>query len=239
LGHFVTVDVAMGRQHHQDWRTGVGGQQLECSYGNISYRDGEWALEPATRVEHELRGDPVGLAWMDLMRVAANTVVVVAMLGSCAGRKVETTMSEDKRMWGQPISGCRVSIARTGSADEKDSVKLHIVFQNRNSKAVGFPRSSLWFDYDFSVVDATGATVPLTAFGEQERENMMAAAALAEVGPGQEYDREVEISRLYKLDRVGSYMVQASKTFRDPATSQFVTASSNRLPIEVPRRAER
>jgi hypothetical protein len=139
--------------------------------------------------------------------------------------------------WGESISGCRVSVARAAS-DVESTVVLDIVFRNDGSSMVNFPRMSLWFDYDFTVVSESGSSVPMTPFGEQEHRNktMGGASAVAEVAPGKAYRCSVEISRLYELNRPGSYIIQASKAFRDAATSQFVTASSNKLTVQIARR---
>ena len=144
-------------------------------------------------------------------------------------------MAEEMRAWGEPVAGCRVSVAR-GTSDVGSCVVLDIGFRNDGTATVKFPRMSLWFDYDYSVVDEAGHPVPLTAFGEQQRENTAGASSVAEVAPGKEYRCSVEISRLYELNRPGSYIIQASKAFRDPATSQFVTASSNKLTVQIARR---
>ena len=158
--------------------------------------------------------------------------LLLATPESCAQRKVDKAMTEDKRSWGEQVGGCRVSIdwltSPAGSASA--GVFLDIVFRNEGSVVVGFPRSSMWFDYDFSVLTDTGAEAPLTDFGKQQRENLgNAAAALMQVEPGKEYRSTIELSRLYDLTHAGAFTVQASKTFRDPHSQQFVTVHSNRL----------
>ena len=174
---------------------------------------------------------------MGLRRLLAGAAILMAALESCADKKVDKTMTDEKRSWGELTGGCRVSIAWSTSPAGVESTRLplEIVFRNEGSATVQFPRSSLWFDYDFSVLTASGAEVPLTAFGKLQRQNLgFAAATVAEVAPGQEYRTTVELALLYELERPGSYSVQASKAFRDPRTFQFVTAQSNRLVFKVP-----
>jgi len=173
---------------------------------------------------------------MGVIEVLVAAALLFAVPGSTAQQQGGTkTMTEDKRDWGEPMGGCRVSIVWLPSSEtEFRSYILDIVFRNDGTSAVQFPRSSMWFDYDFSVRTDDGVEVPLTEFGEQQRENLgAAAAAVMEVQPGEEYRSTVELSLLYELDRPGTYSVQASKTFRDPKTHQFVTAVSNRLPLKI------
>jgi hypothetical protein len=174
--------------------------------------------------------------------VLFGVALLIAAAESCAQRKVEKAMSEDTRSWGELVGGCRLSIARLHSSigAESEGVVLDIVFRNEGSTGVQFPRISLWFDYDFAVLTESGAEVPLTGFGKQQHENLgTAAATIMEVAPGGEYRSTVELSRLYEFDRPGSYSVQASKTFRDPNSHQFVTVMSNRLDLKVARPAGR
>jgi len=141
-------------------------------------------------------------------------------------------MTDETRSWGEAVAGCRVSIARL-TGPPGPAVTLDIVFRNDGAATVLFPRSSLWFDYDFAV-SSESAEVPLTEFGRQQRDNLgTAAAAVAEVAPRGQYQATVELSKLYELRRPGAYTVQASKVFRDPASHEFVTVRSNRLSFTV------
>ena len=134
-------------------------------------------------------------------------------------------MNSKNRTWGELTGGCRVSIVRLPSDEtEHGIVTLALMFRNDSSATVLFPRSSLWFDYDFSVLTESGIAVPLTAFGKQQRESLgVAAATVAEVATGKEYETTVELSRLYQLGEPGSYTVQAFKAFRDPSSRRLCT----------------
>lgn len=172
----------------------------------------------------EFWGDPVGLV------SAAVASLALVVLGACAETKVGNDVNPN---WGEPVSQCRIAIVRA-NADPQRKVDLDIAFRNDGREIVLLPRTSSWLDFDFAVSDEAGTQVPLTEFGEQQRANLMtAAAALAEVEPGHTYRASVELSLLYRFERTGTYVVQASKTFRDPATHQFVTAFSNKLTIQV------
>jgi hypothetical protein len=165
-----------------------------------------------------------------MMRLLVGMALLLAAPETCAQRKVDKAVTEDKRSWGEQVSSCRVSIAWLAAPTGSAGALLDIVFRNEGSVAVAFPRSSMWFDYDFSVLTDAGVEAPLTGFGKQQRENLgYAAAAIMQVEPGKEYQSTVELSRLYDLPHSSAFTVQASKTFRDPNSQQFVTVHSNRL----------
>ena len=172
---------------------------------------------------------------VDLRSCVLGGTILIAAFGSCVEKKASKAMTDNRRNWGELTGGCRVSIALLpGPQEDRFLVTLDIVFRNESSAVVQFPRSSLWFDYDYAVLSQSGAEVPLTAFGKQQRDNLRtAAAAVRELAPGAEYRSSVELSRLYEFDRPGSYSIQASKTFRDPSSGQFVTAVSNRLDLRL------
>lgn len=153
------------------------------------------------------------------------------------GQGVRKMKSED-RVWGRAVENCRLSASLPApKLDAGRPVELTLVFKNEGPTLIEFPRSSLWFDYQYVVRDERDAEAPLTEFGKQQWKSaqMGAAAAMVEIKPGQEYLREVELSRLYELSRPGKYKVEASKELLHPSGQGFFKVVSNTVEFEITR----
>src|ERR1700752_5165351 len=96
----------MGRTNHAHRCARVPGQQLERSDRHLVIGDSQHPFQHAARMEHQLRSGPVGLR-----RLLAGAAILMAALQSCADKKVDKAMTEEKRSWGELAGGCRVNIA--------------------------------------------------------------------------------------------------------------------------------
>jgi hypothetical protein len=145
-------------------------------------------------------------------------------------------MKSEERVWGRAVENCRLSASLpTPKFDAGQPVELALVFKNEGPTLIKFPRSSLWFDYQYVVRDESDAEVPLTEFGKQQWRSaqMGGAVAVFEIAPGKEYLREFELSRLYELSRPGKYKVEASKELPHPSGQGFFKVVSNTVEFEI------
>jgi hypothetical protein len=167
-------------------------------------------------------------------------MVVCCLFVLCAGCKhsiqqgVQSMKNQD-RAWGQPVEGCRLSISVPASKIEAGRpVELTLVFRNDGPTEMKFPKFSMWFNYEYAILYDENQEVPLTPFGEHQKESsVMSAMAASDVAPGEELTSTVEISRLYDLSRPGKYTVEASKDLPSRSGQGFIKVVSNRLDFEI------
>jgi hypothetical protein len=145
------------------------------------------------------------------------------------------SMKNDEQAWGEPVMGCRLGISVGSPRIPAGSpINLVLIFRNDGPHQIRFGRMSMWFDYEYSIVDGKGRPVPLTRFGNRQKAAAtMGAAAIAELAPGKELTSKVEISRLYDFSLPGPYVIQAWKEVPDPSGKGFIKVTSNKLEVEV------
>jgi hypothetical protein len=113
-------------------------------------------------------------------------------------------------------------------------VVLTLVLANDGSAPVLFPRSSIWFEYDYAVANSAGEPVALTPLGQEKQRSLQEqGGTLLEIQPGAKMTSTVEITSLYNLSRPGTYVLTASKTLPSPAGEGFVKIASNSVTIKV------
>ena len=136
---------------------------------------------------------------------------------------------------GSLTEGCRLSLSTPAVVVRAGSpVVLSLVFSNDGSAPVGFPRASMWFEYDYTVTSDAGQAVELTPFGQEKLRSMQEqGGTLLDVQPGGRMASTVEISSLYDLSRPGAYIISAAKTVSNHAGDGFIKAASNSVTVKV------
>lgn len=144
-------------------------------------------------------------------------------------------MENQQRKWEETIENSRISVSSSTKPIQLGKpVVVTIVFKNDGSTNIGFPRSQLWFEYDYKVYKKDGSELALTSFGAEIMESMgFQGGTLIELAAGSETTSTVEISKLYKLMRVGSYVMMASKVIPTRDGKGFVKIESNKITIEI------
>ena len=136
---------------------------------------------------------------------------------------------------GPLTEGCRLSLSTRAVVVRAGSpVVLALVFSNDGPTPVGFPRASMWFEYDYTVSSGAGQAVELTPLGQEKLRSMQEqGGTLLDVQPGGRMASTVEISGLYDMSRPGTYVITATKTVPNRAGDGFIKVASNTITVKV------
>jgi len=142
-----------------------------------------------------------------------------------------------QRIWGAETNGARISLAAAKpDVAVGEAVELSITFGNHGPDLLRYPRASLWFEYDHSVVGPDGRSVPLTAYGSRLKDNSAEqGGTLLDVRPAQEVSSSLEISKLYDFTQSGRYTIDVSKLVSGPSAQGYFRVTSNRITVTVRR----
>lgn len=110
-------------------------------------------------------------------------------------------------------------IASLGEARAKlgEPIILHYHLKNVSSQAITL-RYIGAYDYWVMVTDAAGMELPLTKEGGRLRGPPSPGSTMrGSLGPGaEEHDQVIDVSKLYRLDRPGSYLVRIARRMGVP-----------------------
>ncbi|MBK8271343.1 MAG: hypothetical protein IPK83_24685 [Planctomycetes bacterium] len=148
------------------------------------------------------------------------------------------TWNLKKRAWGNSVDDCRISLGGPKAKIAVGSpVRLDLIFQNDGDTGIGYPRVSIWFEYDFEVSLVGARGVPLTRTGQEKRDAMEEqGGVLLECPPHDRISSSVEISQLYDFKTPGEYEIVASKKVPGRGGSGIITVVSNQITVEVYKR---
>lgn len=152
--------------------------------------------------------------------------------------RAETDFNQIKpssNAWGPVSEGIQISLQPNKEiVRRKEPVLIKVFLKNTTKMPITIAESTPEKDYNFSVTDDKGKSLPLTAYGENLSKNAEEyKRTLLVIKPGQVVEKTVAIDKLYDLSNSNTFYVSAKRAVFKLATKGMAQAISNTIKLQV------